>query len=290
MAASLNADAATFLHDDVARAVIERVSAIKRVFPTTVALGGGDALARAWARDPAARAQMPWLVAADLAPRAQPDAAADADALRIVADEERSPFADGALAFIASVLSLHAVNDLPGALVQIRRALKPDGLFIGALFGGATLTELRASLLAAEAETGGAGMRVAPFADALDLAGLLQRAGFALPVSDVDRLTVRYATPLELLRDLRAMGETAAMVARSRRPLTRGLLVRMAEHYHARFADPDGKVRATFEIVWATGWAPDASQQKPLKPGTATTRLADALGVTEQSAGEKAGR
>lgn len=286
-AAVSHADAsATFLHDLVARALVERLAPITRVFPEAVAWGGGDALARARAADPTVQAQIPWLASADLGLALQ----AGDGGPRCAADEERSPLAEGRLALIASVLSLHAVNDLPGALVQIRRALRPDGLFVGALFGGATLTELRASLLAAEAASGGAGLRVAPFADALDLAGLLQRAGFALPVSDVDRLTVRYATPLDLLRDLRAMGETAAMTARSRRPLTRGLLLRMAEEYHARFADPDGKVRATFEIVWATGWAPHASQQKPLRPGAAQARLADALGVEERSAGEKAGR
>lgn len=284
-AAQAPGGAASFLHERVARDLLERLSAVKRTFDTGLAFGG-PALAHAWAADAAARAQTSWLATADLTP----EALAGAPGPAFAADDERAPLRPESLNLIASVLSLHAVNDLPGALVQIRRALKPDGFFLGALFGGATLHELRASLLAAEAEAGGAGLRVAPFADAFDLAGLLQRAGFALPVSDVDRLTVRYATPLDLLRDLRALGETAAMTARSRRPLTRGLLMRVAAHYQEHFSDPDGRVRATVEIVWAAGWAPHASQQKPLKPGAAQTRLADALGVEERSAGEKAGR
>ncbi len=276
---------AYFLRDHVVDDLLDRLFAVNRVFDTGVEWGGGGALARRWREDAHAQAKVRWLASADLT----------AEHLRglpagLAADEERAPLADASVMLIAAPLSLHLVNDLPGALVQIRRALRPDGLFIGALFGGATLRELRESLLAAEAEHGGAGLRVAPFADALDMAGLLQRAGFALPVSDRDRLTVRYGDPLSLLKDLRAMGETAAMTGRTRRPLTRGLLLRMAEIYQERFADPDGKVRATFDIVWATGWAPHASQQKPLRPGAAQTRLADALGVREHSAGEKAGR
>jgi SAM-dependent methyltransferase len=180
------------------------------------------------------------------------------------------------------LLSLHWTNDLVGALVQIRRALKPDGLFIGALFGGQTLTELRQSLLAAEAElSDGAGLRVSPFADGFDAAGLLQRAGFALPVSDIDRLTVRYDHPLKLMADLRAMGETNALTDRARKPLSRRVLARASEIYQDRFGLADGRIPATFEIVTATGWAPHASQQQPLRPGSAKMRLADALGVVE---------
>jgi hypothetical protein len=168
-------------------------------------------------------------------------------------------------------------------LVQIRRALKPDGLFLGAFLGGSTLTELRQCLLQAEAEiAGGAGPRVSPFADALDAAGLLQRAGFALPVADTDRVTVRYAHPLKLLQDLRAMGETGVLIDRPKNPLTRAVLARAFELYVEKFSDPDGRVRATFEIVTATGWAPHESQQKPLKPGSAKMRLADALHARER--------
>jgi hypothetical protein len=169
-----------------------------------------------------------------------------------------------------------------GALIQIRRALKPDGLFIGAFLGGATLTELRQSLVAAEIELlGGAGSRVSPFADASDAAGLLQRAGFALPVADVDRVTVRYSHPLRLLADLRQMGETNVLAERHPHPLTRALIARACEIYAERFSGPDGKVDATFEILTLTGWAPHVGQQQPLKPGSAKTRLADALGTVE---------
>jgi len=202
--------------------------------------------------------------------------------LRIVADEERLPFADASLDLVVSLLNLHWTNDLVGALIQIRQALKPDGLFLGALLGGETLTELRQALMQAEIDIhGGAGPRVSPFADALDGAGLLQRAGFALPVADIDRVTVRYDHPIKLMADLRAMGETNVLYERSPRPLTRAVLGRMSEIYAERFALPDGRIPATFEIVSLTGWAHHASQQQPLKPGSAKMRLADALGAVE---------
>jgi hypothetical protein len=173
-------------------------------------------------------------------------------------------------------------------LVQIRRALKPDGLFLAALLGGETLTELRQSFAAAESEVeGGASPRVAPFADLRELGALLQRAGFALPVTDVDRVTVRYRTAFDLMGDLRRMGATNALVARRRTALRRATLLRMAEIYAERFADPDGRLRATFDIVWLSGWAPHPDQQQPLQPGSAKTRLADALGTREIAAGEK---
>ena len=182
---------------------------------------------------------------------------------------------------IVSILSLHWTNDLPGALSQIRRALRPDGLFIGALFGGSSLQELRWALGQAELElTGGAAARVSPFADAFDGGGLLQRAGFALPVSDIDRLKVTYADPFALIRDLRAMGETALFAERAR-PLTRAVVARMAQLYLERYGDAAGRIPATFEIVTLSGWAAHPDQQKPLRPGSAKTRLADALGVKE---------
>jgi SAM-dependent methyltransferase len=206
----------------------------------------------------------------------------------IVADEEALPFGDGTLDLVVSALALQFVNDLPGTLVQIRRALKPDGLFLAALIGGETLTELRQSFAAAESEIeGGASPHVAPFADLRELGALLQRTGFALPVTDVDRLTVRYESVFGLMRDLRRMGATNALRARRRTPLRRATLMRMAEIYAQRFSDSDGRVRATFEIIWLSGWAPHPSQQQPLKPGTAQTRLADALGTREIPAGEK---
>ena len=201
---------------------------------------------------------------------------------RVVLDEERLPFAPGSLDLIVSTLGLHWTNDVVGALIQIRQALKPDGLFIGAFLGGSTLTELRQSLVTAEDEIlGGAGSRVSPFADSRDAADLLQRAGFALPVADVDRVSVTYAHPLRLLGDLRQMGETNVLAERHPHPLTRTLLARACEIYVAQFADTEGRVPATFEIITLTGWAPHASQQQPLQPGSATMRLADALGVVE---------
>lgn len=181
-----------------------------------------------------------------------------------------------------SLFSLQAINDLPGALVQIRRALKPDGLFVGALFGGGTLGELRDAFAMAETSTrGGVSPRVSPFADVRDLGGLLQRSGFALPVADVERLTVRYGDFFALTRDLRAHGLTNVMMERSRKLLRRDTLAALVSHYSAQHADPDGKLRAQFETLYLTGWTPHDSQQQPLRPGSAKSRLADALGTTE---------
>jgi SAM-dependent methyltransferase len=191
------------------------------------------------------------------------------------------------LDLLTSVLTLHSVNDLPGVLAQARRALKPDGLFLAALFGGDTLTELRQSLAAAEiAIKGGVSPRVSPFADVRDLGGLLQRADFALPVADVERTVVRYGDVFSLVRDLRVMGETNALVERSRKPMRRDMLAAALAHYAEHFADADGKLRATFDIVYLTGWAPHESQQQPLKPGSARAKLADALGTREIGSGE----
>ena len=201
----------------------------------------------------------------------------------VVGDPELLPFGAGAGFDLAvSALSLQHVNDLPGALLQLRRALKPDGLLLAGLLGGATLTELRQAFLQAESETeGGASPRVAPFAELRDLGGLLQRAGFALPVVDAETITVRYGDPFSLMRDLRAMGLTNALHDRRRMPLRRATQMRATAIYAERFSDPDGRLRATFEILWLSGWAPHESQQKPLRPGSAKTRLADALGAAE---------
>ena len=214
-------------------------------------------------------------------PGARGAAAGDAH-LAVAADEEALPFRDASLDLVVSVLALQFVNDLPGTLIQIRRALKPDGLLLAALAGGDTLIELRQAFAAAEAEVeDGVSPRVAPFSDVRDMGALLQRAGFALPVTDVDRITVRYGSPLALMHDLRRMGATNPLVERSRRPLKRATLMRMMEVYAERFSDPDGRIRATFEIVWLSGWAPHESQQKPLAPGSARQRLADVLGTRE---------
>lgn len=266
-----------FLHAHVAADLAERLEAIPRDFPRALALGGGGAFSRALAGSPA-RARIGAVIEADLA---------SGD---VISDPEQLPFGNAAFDLVVSPLALHSVNDLPGALIQIRRALKPDGLMLAALFGSETLHELRLSLIEAESEiAGGAALRVAPFASLQDVAGLLQRAGFALPAADRDVVVVRYAEPMRLLVDLRAMGETAALSERSPRNLSRRILARAFEVYRQRFADPDGRVRATFEILTATGWAPHESQQKPLRPGSAKTRLADALRTSEQSAGEKPG-
>jgi SAM-dependent methyltransferase len=199
-------------------------------------------------------------------------------ALSVVGDEEALPFAAERFDLAVSALSLQTVNDLPGALVQIRRVLKPDGLFLGCLFGGQTLRELRNALAFAETELcGGVSPRVAPFADVRDMGQLLQRAGFALPVADSEPLTVRYRDMFALMADLRAMGGANALVGRIRKPSSRRLFLRAEEIYAERFGDADGRVRATFELLFVSGWAPHDSQQKPLRPGSAKMRLEDAL-------------
>jgi SAM-dependent methyltransferase len=193
-------------------------------------------------------------------------------------DDERLPLAPQSLDLVLSALALHFANDLPGVMAQLRRALRPDGLFLAALLGGDTLTELRQAFAAAEvAIEGGLSPRVLPFADLRDLGALLQRAGFALPVADVDRVVVRYADAFALMQDLRRMGATNVLADRRRTPLRRATLLRMAQVYAERFADNDGRIRATFDIVWLSGWAPHESQQKPLQPGSAKASLEEAV-------------
>jgi len=276
---ALRQGAETFLIDRVASDLTDRLSAILRPFDRAADIGTPTDTIRRVLADRIAR-----LVGV------RPEVH---DALRpvISADVEMLPLADGALDLVVSALALQFVNDLPGTLVQIRRALKPDGLFLAALIGGDSLGELRTAFAIAEAEVeGGASPRVVPFADLRDLGALLQRAGFALPVADLDTVIVRYASVFKLMHDLRAMGATNILSERSRRPLRRATLMRMAEVYAERFADADGRVRATFDIVWLSGWAPHESQQQPLRPGSAKSRLADALGVPERPAGDKTGR
>jgi SAM-dependent methyltransferase len=274
---------ATFLIDRVAEELAERVSAVLRLFERAVDLGTPtDAVAQALI----ASGKVGTIITAapDAAWRAVPP-------LRVAADEEALPFADGSLDLVVSALALQLVNDLPGALIQIRRALKADGLLLAALIGGESLNELREAFAQAESEIeGGISPRLAPFADLREFGVLLQRAGFALPVIDSDRLTVRYQSVLALMHDLRRMGATNVLSERRRAPLKRATLARMAKIYAQRFADADGRLRASFEIVWLLGWAPHESQQKPLKPGSAIRRLADALGTREIPAGEKPGR
>jgi SAM-dependent methyltransferase len=281
----------TFLIERVAEELAERLATVLRRFDCAIDLGTPTAdLRHALAQS----GKVGTIVAADPLAAAATLRAQGMDGeagLAVAADEETLPFRDASLDLVVSGLALQFVNDLPGTLIQVRRALKPDGLLLAALAGGDTLTELRQAFAAAEAEIeDGISPRVIPFADLRDMGALLQRAGFALPVTDVDRVTVRYASPLALMLDLRRMGATNPLAERRRRPLRRATLARMMEIYGERFADPDGRIRATFEIVWLSGWAPHESQQKPLAPGSAQARLADALGVSEISTGEKTGR
>jgi SAM-dependent methyltransferase len=251
----------------------ERLSSIKREFSTV--LDAGTPLPRLAGR--LADRLRPRLLVR-MAPLAE--TAGDGSLLRLLGDEESLPLAPECFDLAVSALCLQNLNDLPGALVQLRRVLKPDGLFLGCLLGGQSLHELRTALAVAETEIyGGISPRVAPFADVRDMGGLLQRAGFALPVADSEPVTVRYATMFGLMADLRAMGATNALTARLRKPSTRGFFLRAANIYAERFADPDGRVRATFEMIFLSGWAPHESQQKPLPPGSAKMRLADALGI-----------
>jgi SAM-dependent methyltransferase len=207
----------------------------------------------------------------------------------VVGEEEALPFAAGSFDLVVSTLGLHWTNDLPGALWQICRVLRPDGLLLAVLFGGETLWELREALTRAELEiASGAAPRISPFADLRDAGGLLQRAGFALPVVDGELLTVTYPDVFALMRELRALGETNALRTRLRRPTARAIFLRAAEIYRQRFGDAAGRIPASFQIITLTGWAPAAGQPQPLRPGSATTRLAEALGTVERKAGEAA--
>jgi len=266
------AGAADFLLAHAACDLIERFSVIKREFRCILDLGTPlPFLAECLASG------SPGPSVVRLSP--VPETVGPASLVSCVGDEDVLPFAAERFDLAVSALALHFVNDLPGALVQLRRALKPDGLLLGCLLGGRTLEELRVALAMAETEiTGGISPRVAPFADVRDMGGLLQRAGFALPVVDSEPLVVRYRDLHGLMMDLRAMGATNALAARLRKPTTRDLFRRAAEIYAERFSDPDGRVRATFELIFVSGWAPHESQQKPLAPGAARMRLADVLG------------
>ncbi len=248
----------TFLADRLAEDMLERLNVVKRNFAAVADIGSpGAAL-----REPSDEKFNGTRTYIDL-PKS---------------DDETLPIDPASLDLAVSSLALQFVNDLPGVLAQIRRALKPDGLFLAGMIGGETLTELRQSFAAAEAEIeGGVSPHVAPFADLRDLGALLQRVGFALPVTDVDRIVVRYDNAFALMQDLRRMGATNILVERRRTPSRRATFVRMAQIYAERFSDPDGRIRATFDVVWLSGWAPHESQQKPLKPGSAKMSLADAV-------------
>jgi SAM-dependent methyltransferase len=276
---------ADYLLKRAAEDVIERLHAVNRGFPVALEIGSHGAMLREMLAASPVAGKIETLIAMDSV-----EALARASGRpSVVADDEALPIADASLDLAISLLSLQWTNDLPGALIQIRRALKPDGLFLGALIGGETLRELREAFYEAETETtGGVSPRVLPFIEVRTTGSLLQRAGFALPVVDLDRVSVTYASPLALLADLRAMGATNIIRDRKKSPLRRATLLRAMAIYKERFGAPDGRIGATFEIIHAAGWAPHASQQKPLAPGSAKARLADALGTAEYGAGDAA--
>lgn len=248
---------ANFLLDRVGNDMVERLAAVIRDFRVVADIWTPGEGLQAWLRERVGSVR-----------RIAPTDSA----------QELLPCAPESLDLAVSALALQFVNDLPGVLAQIRRALRPDGLLLAAMIGGDTLTELRQSFAAAEAECeGGISPRVAPFADLRDLGGLLQRAGLALPVTDVDRIVVRYDSAIALMQDLRRMGATNIMIERRRAPTRRTTLLRMAQIYGERFADPDGRIRATFDVIWLSAWAPHEGQQKPLRPGSARASLEEAV-------------
>ncbi len=259
----------SFLFDEVAERLADRLEDVLRPFPLALDVGCHDG---AMGRVLAGRKGIERLIACDLAP-------GFARAARgLAADEEFLPFAPNSFDLVVSNLSLHWVNDLPGALLQMRQILKPDGFFCGAMLGGDTLIELRRCLYEAEmAVSGGVSPRVSPFAEIKDAGGLLQRAGFALPVVDSDTLTVTYSDAFALMRELRGMAESNAVLARRKVPATRGLLFDAARRYAELYAEPDGRIPVTFQILYLAGWSPHESQQQPLKPGSGEIPLGQAL-------------
>ena len=273
-----------FLLERVADDLMQRLSFIRRRFPVAVNLGAYHGVVGRHLR---ASGVADMVIDVELSKRLVEQGTGP----RVRADEELLPFRAASLDLVVSGLALHLVNDLPGALAQIRRALKPDGLLLAALLGGRTLYELREAFVLAEAEhDSGASPHVAPFADVRDLGGLLQRAQLALPVADSDCIVVHYSDPFALMHELQAMGASNMLRERRRRPMRRRTLLRAAQIYAERRARPDGRIPATFEIVTATGWAPHENQQQPLQPGSGRQRLADALGTVERPAGQKAQR
>lgn len=271
-----------FLFREVADRLGDRLLDITRRFPMALDLGCRTGVLGEVLED---RGGIETLIQADLSEGMARQAVGGA----LVADEESLPFDTQCFDLVISNLALHWVNDLPGALVQCQRCLKPDGLFLGAMLGGDTLHELRDCLMEAELELrGGVSPRLSPFAQVRDAGALLQRAGFALPVTDSDIITVTYENAFGLMRDLRGMGETGAALSRAKQFTRRDLFMRTAALYQDRHADGDGRISATFEVIYLHGWAPHDSQQRALRPGSAKTRLADALGATEVGTGEKA--
>lgn len=267
--AALRMPDAAFLHEDVATRLLERLTDINRSYDKALALGW-DA-----ASHPLPAALSFYADPADRRVKAMPGPG-------FSCEEDMLPIREHSMDLVISNLALHWVNDLPGALIQVNHALRPDGLFMAAMLGGDTLVELRNVLLEAESDiTGGAGPRVSPMATLSDVAGLLQRAGFAMPVADQETITVSYSHPLEMMHDLRAMGETNATTGRQKTMTRRDVMMRAAELYAERYSDEEGRVSARFQVLFLTGWAPGPNQPRPKMPGSATVRLADALGSSE---------
>lgn len=278
--------ASDFLVREAAGRLADRLLDVARAFPLALDLGCHTGQLAAALRDSGADGKIGRLFQSDMSPRMAASASQN-NRSTISADEEFLPIADGALDLLLSNLSLHWVNDLPGALAQIRRVIKPDGLFLATLFGGETLRELRTALLEAEAETaGGVAPRVSPFTDVRDAGNLLTRAGFALPVVDADVIKVTYGDMFKLMADLRAMAETNAVIERRKVPTRRATFLRAAEIYAAHFSDPRGRLTATFQVITMTAWVPHTSQPRPARPGSATARLADVLQTKEIGLGE----
>ncbi len=264
----------------------ERLTIIKRDFPLALILGSYGELLGNFIADSTSSSAVDQLVTCDLSF----NSVSRVSGLRLVADEETLPFADKSLDLVLSLLSLHLCNDVPGTLAQIQRALKPDGLLLASILGGESLKELRYSFSQAELEIeGGMSPRVAPTIDVQSMGQLMQRVGFALPVVDIERITRIYDTPVDLFRSLRLLGQANILTERKKTILRRKTLWRACEIYVDQFGYEDGRIPATFEIIFTSGWAPHESQQKPSVPGSAETKLADALNTVEQPTGDKAG-
>lgn len=273
-AAHIDDAGAMYLFDQTAMALSERLDLVKRSFSVVLELGAANGSLTKILRQ---RVGVEHVISADFSPHISIKAGHN-----LVADEEFLPFAPASMDAVISNLALHWVNDLPGSLLQIRNILKPDGLFMATLLGGETLRELRDVMMQAEMNiSGGASPRVSPLVDMRDMGALMQRAGFNLPVIDSEIVTVHYTHPFRLMHDLRAMGAANAVAARLRTPTSRSMMLEVARLYQEKYADQDGHVPASFEIIYVVGWSPHASQQKPMQPGTARQRLADALGTDE---------
>ncbi len=268
-----------FLFRELAERLLDRLADIRQGFPLAADFSPQPGLLEVVRRgiNPALGGIETMIAAAPVMPRVSSPLLLSEPAL--LCEEEALPFRPGSLDLVLSCMGLHWVNDLPGALVQIRDALKPDGLFLGVLLGGETLTELRQCLMEAELGTcGGVSPRISPMVGVRDAAGLLQRASFALPVADSETINVTYSDALALMRELRGMGEGNALMARSRGPIGRNMIARAAALYAERFADRDGRLRATFQAIFLTGWAPAANQQQPARRGSGEVNLRDVFG------------